>query len=58
MNKHTLFGVLREQQQEEEEWRPSKEAVREAKGLIFNEHDYAETRCGIGSFSPPWLQVR
>ncbi|KAG0724071.1 Solute carrier organic anion transporter family member 3A1 [Chionoecetes opilio] len=55
IDKPHLFGALRNQQKEE--WQPSKEVVREAKSLIFTEEDYAETRCGIGSFSPPWLQA-
>ncbi|XP_063868487.1 solute carrier organic anion transporter family member 74D-like [Scylla paramamosain] len=57
VNKPHLFGVLRQQEEDEEDWKPSKEAVKEARGLIFTEEDYAETRCGFGSFSPPWLQV-
>ncbi|XP_045122956.1 solute carrier organic anion transporter family member 74D-like [Portunus trituberculatus] len=57
VNKPHLFGALRQQEEDEEDWEPSKEAVKEARGLIFTEEDYAETRCGFGSFSPQWLQV-
>lgn len=57
MDRPFLFGVVRQQQQQEEEWRPTEETVKEAQDLIFTETDYAETRCGLGSFSPRWLQV-
>lgn len=41
----------------DEALKPSEEAIRETRELLYSERDFQETVCGIGLFRPKWLQV-